>query len=181
MELAMHAAETGHLVFSTLHTNDAKQTLDRVIDTFPPEAHHQIRALLALSVRAVVAQRLVRRADGLGRVAAMEVMINSPAIRDLIAEGKTSSIEKAIATSGDYYAMQTFNQDLARLTLAGTITQEEAMGTSTAPGDLRLLLKGVVGGSASAHDASKPAAKTFEPPKTTHSTDTQRLKIQRGF
>ena len=182
MELAMHAAETGHLVFSTLHTNDAKQTLDRIIDTFPPEAHHQVRALLALSVRAVVAQRLVRRADGLGRVAAMEVMINSPAIRDLIAEGKTSSIEKAIATSGDYYAMQTFNQDLAKLTLSGVITQDEAMATSTAPGDLRLLLKGVQGGSAAAHEASKPAVRTFESPKThAPSSDTQRLKIQRGY
>src|SRR5579863_228136 len=92
IELAMHAAETGHLVFSTLHTNDAKQTLDRIVDAFPPEAAHQVRSMLALTLRAVISQRLVPRADGKGRVAAAEVMINSPMIRDLIAEGKTSQI-----------------------------------------------------------------------------------------
>jgi twitching motility protein PilT len=148
MELAMHAAETGHLVFSTLHTNDAKQTLDRIIDAFPSEAHQQVRAQLALTLQAVVGQRLIRRADGQGRVAAVEVMINSPNIRELIAEGKTSQIEKAIAASSDYYNMQTFNQALAKLAMAGTVTQEEALGASTTQGDLRLMFKGVQSGSA---------------------------------
>ncbi|HEX7899836.1 MAG TPA: PilT/PilU family type 4a pilus ATPase [Planctomycetota bacterium] len=167
MDLAMHAAETGHLVFSTLHTNDAKQTLDRVIDAYPPDAHHQVRAQLAMSLQAIVAQRLVRRADGKGRVAAMEIMICSPNIRDLIAEGKTSSIEKAMGVSTDYYGMQTFNQALAKLTQAGTISEEEAMAASTAPGDLRLLLKGVQSGSAT---STRPAT-----------TDTQRLKVPPRF
>jgi len=146
IELAMHAAETGHLVFSTLHTNDAKQSIDRVITTFPSDAHGQIRAQMALALQAVVSQRLVKRADGNGRVAAMEIMINSPQIRELIQEGKTSSIEKAMASSGDYYRMQTFNQSLAKLVNDRTITEAEAMGVSTSPNDLKLLLKGVSSG-----------------------------------
>ena len=146
IELAMHAAETGHLVFSTLHTNDSKQTIDRVISTFPSDSHGQIRAQMALALQAVVSQRLVRRADGSGRIAAMEIMINSPQIRELIQEGKTTSIEKAMATSGDYYRMQTFNQSLAKLVQDRTVTEAEAMATSTSPNDLKLLLKGVQSG-----------------------------------
>ncbi len=181
MELAMHAAETGHLVFSTLHTNDAKQTLDRIIDAFPPEAHHQVRAQLALTLQAVIGQRLVRLADGQGRTAAVEVMINSPNIRELIAEGKTASIEKAIASSSDYYQMQTFNQSLARLATAGTITQEEALASSMTPGDLRLMFKGVQSGSTAIVDAKSMKA-AFEAAKNpAPSSDSQRLKITRGF
>jgi twitching motility protein PilT len=146
IELAMHAAETGHLVFSTLHTNDSKQTIDRIITTFPSDSHGQVRAQMSLALQAVVSQRLVRRADGSGRVAAMEILINSPQIRELIQEGKTSAIEKAMASSGDYYRMQTFNQSLAKLTLDRTITEAEAMATSTSPNDLKLLLKGVSSG-----------------------------------
>jgi twitching motility protein PilT len=157
IELAMHAAETGHLVFSTLHTNDAKQTLDRIVDSFPTDASHQIRAMLALTLHAVVSQRLVKRADGKGRTAAVEVMINSPNIRELIVEGKTSSIEKAIGQSGNIYQMQTFNQSLAKLVLEGTITHDDALACSTNPNDLKLLLKGI--GSASAVVVSQ------EPPK----------------
>jgi twitching motility protein PilT len=163
VELAMHAAETGHLVFSTLHTNDAKQTLDRIVDMFPTDATHQIRAMLALTLHAVVSQRLVKRADGKGRVAAVEVMINSPNIRELIAEGKTSSIEKAIAASGNIYQMQTFNQSLAKLVLEGTITHDDALACSTNPNDLNLMFKGI--GSAS-------AIKPPEPPK---------MKVSKGF
>ncbi len=146
IELAMHAAETGHLVFSTLHTNDAKQSIDRVISTFPADAHGQIRAQMALALQAVVSQRLVKRADGSGRVAAMEIMINSPQIRELIQEGKTASIEKAMAASGDYYRMQTFNQALAKLVNERTVSEAEAMAVSTSPNDLKLLLKGVTSG-----------------------------------
>jgi twitching motility protein PilT len=161
IELALHAAETGHLVFSTLHTNDAKQTLDRIVDTFPADAHGQIRAQMALALQAVISQRLVRRADGSGRVAAMEVMINSPQIRDLIAEGKTASIEKAMSQSGDYYRMQTFNQSLAKLSLSKTISEEEALGASTNPGDLKLLLKGVLSSGTATQRATeaRPALK----------------------
>jgi twitching motility protein PilT len=146
IELAMHAAETGHLVFSTLHTNDAKQTIDRIINSFPSDAHGQVRAQMGLALQAVVSQRLVRRADGSGRVAAMEILINSPQIRELIQEGKTAAIEKAMAASGDYYRMQTFNQSLAKLVMDRAITEAEASATSTSPNDLKLLLKGVSSG-----------------------------------
>jgi len=161
IELAMHAAETGHLVFSTLHTNDAKQSIDRIINAFPGEAHTQVRAQLGLTLQSVVSQRLVRRADGNGRVAAMEIMINSPQIRELIQEGKTASIEKAMAASGDFYRMQTFNQALAKLVMDRTVAEAEAMATSTSPNDLKLLLKGVSSGRVGTDTttASRPAMK----------------------
>jgi twitching motility protein PilT len=161
IELAMHAAETGHLVFSTLHTNDAKQTIDRIVDAFPSEGHGQVRAQLGLALQAVVSQRLVRRADGSGRVAAMEIMINSPQIRDLILEGKTTSIEKAMAASGDFYRMQTFNQALAKMVQDRLVAESEAMAASTNPNDLKLMLKGVTGGSISSGKATetRPALK----------------------
>jgi twitching motility protein PilT len=160
IELAMHAAETGHLVFSTLHTNDSKQSIDRIINAFPAEAHLQVRAQLALTLQSVVSQRLVKRADGSGRVASMEIMINSPQIRELIQEGKTSAIEKAMAASGDFYRMQTFNQSLAKLVQDRTITEAEGLATSTSPNDLKLLLKGVSSGRIGADTtAARPAMK----------------------
>ena len=179
MELAMHAAETGHLVFSTLHTNDAKQTLDRIVDAFPAEASSQVRSMLALSLQAVVSQRLLRRADGKGRVAAVEVMINSPNIRELIAEGKTTQIEKVIAQSGDYYKMQTFNQALARLIQAKTITEEEGMGASTSPSDLRLILKGISGGGSSTSLKAVTLPPAVGPSKEAGSNPG--LRVSRGF
>ncbi|HXX92265.1 MAG TPA: PilT/PilU family type 4a pilus ATPase [Planctomycetota bacterium] len=184
MELAMHAAETGHLVFSTLHTNDAKQTLDRIVDTFPTEAAHQVRSMLAMTLQAVVSQRLVRRADGKGRVAAVEVMINAGSIRDLIAEGKTASIEKAMAQAGEYHRMQTFNQSLAKLVQAKTIAEEEALSAATNPGDLRLLLKGVTSGTGSGPAAIPrpgPAPVGTAAPSTPGQSDSGKIKISRGF
>jgi len=160
IELAMHAAETGHLVFSTLHTNDAKQTIDRIVDAFPSDAHDQVRAQLSMALQAVISQRLVRRADGSGRVAALEVMINSPQIRELIQEGKTSSIEKAMASSGDYYRMQTFNQSLAKLTMDKVVAESEAMAVSTSHNDLKLLLKGVTGGGVAAAGGKSTTVET---------------------
>jgi Tfp pilus assembly ATPase PilU len=111
----------------------------------------------------VVSQRLVKRADGKGRTAAVEVMINSPNIRELIVEGKTSSIEKAIAQSGNIYGMQTFNQALAKLVLEGTVTHDDALSVSTNPNDLKLLLKGIgtASGVAVMQEAPKPIRKGF--------------------
>jgi len=169
IELAMHAAETGHLVFSTLHTNDAKQTIDRIIDAFPSDAHGQVRAQLGLSLQAVVSQRLVRRSDNSGRIAAMEILINSPQIRELILEGKTQAIEKAMAASGDYYRMQTFNQSLAKLTLDKAIAEAEATAASTSPNDLKLLLKGFSGGGINAGG------------KQTQTEARPAMKITKGF
>ncbi|MHC4778881.1 MAG: type IV pilus twitching motility protein PilT, partial [Planctomycetota bacterium] len=108
METAIHAAETGHLVFSTLHTNDAKQTVDRLLDSFPPDAQDQICKMLALNLLGVPSQRLIKRADGNGRIAALEIMINSPHIQQLLEKGDTLGLEKAIAKSGSFYRMQTF-------------------------------------------------------------------------
>ncbi|HTF56085.1 MAG TPA: PilT/PilU family type 4a pilus ATPase, partial [Planctomycetota bacterium] len=132
IETAMHAAETGHLVLSTLHTNDAKQTIDRIIDTFPADGRDHIRSMLSLTLHAIISQRLMRRASGGGRVAAMEILINTPNVRELIAGGKIREIEAAMKT-GEYYRMQTFNQALARLVHEGAITEEEAAGSSTNP------------------------------------------------
>jgi twitching motility protein PilT len=186
IELAMHAAETGHLVLSTLHTNDAKQTLDRIVDSFPPDAAHQVRAMLALTLKAVVSQRLVKRADGKGRTAAVEVMINSPNIRDLIAEGKTSQIEKSIASSGDFYQMQTFNQSLAKLTLDGTVTHDDALACSNNPNDLNLMLKGIGSGgsAAAARPDSRMGLKAAVPPPASveqRASETTKMKINRTF
>jgi len=185
MELAMHAAETGHLVFSTLHTNDAKQTLDRIVDAFPPESAHQVRSMLALTLQAVISQRLVPRADGKGRVVATEVMVNSPNIRELIAEGKTSQIEKAIASSGDYYRMQTFNQALAKLVQEGTVKEEAALAASTNPGDLRLMLRGIGNGSGAASRPSELPAGGKSPVGAsfagTGKSETTSFRISRSF
>jgi len=149
MEFALHAAETGHLVFSTLHTNDCKQTLDRILDTFPPDSAQLIQSALSQTLLAVISQRLLRRADGDGRVVAVEVMINSPTIAQLVAAGRIDDIEHAMARSTEYYGMQTFNQALAELVMKGLVTEKDAMEISTNPGDLRLLIKGFASGAES--------------------------------
>jgi len=154
IEIALHAAETGHLVFSTLHTNDAKQTLDRILDTFSAEAQMQIRNMLSLTLEGVISQRLLRTRDREGRVAAMEIMDASPRIRDLIYDGNIGDIDDAIKDSKDYYGMQSFNQDLARLVKEGTVSEEAALATSQDPGDLRLMLKGIKKGSGSVVDST---------------------------
>jgi twitching motility protein PilT len=139
--IAMTAAETGHLVFSTLHTNDAKQTIDRIINAFPPEEHHQVRAKLAVTLFGVVSQRLVKRVDGGGRVAVQEIMLNSPTIRKLIEEGRTGQMDKSIEESTDYYGMQSMNQHLLALWSEQIITEEDALAVSNNPGDLRLKMQ----------------------------------------
>jgi twitching motility protein PilT len=148
IETAMHAAETGHLVLSTLHTNDAKQTIDRIIDTFPADGRDHIRSMLSLTLHAIISQRLLRRSSGGGRVAAMEILINTPNVRELIATGKIREIESAMKT-GDYYRMQTFNQALAKLVTEGTITEEEAAATSQNSNELKMILRGITSGSGS--------------------------------
>ena len=165
IETAMHAAETGHLVLSTLHTNDAKQTIDRIIDTFPADGRDHIRSMLSLTLHAIISQRLLRRASGTGRVAAMEILINTPNVRDLIQQGKIREIENAMKT-GEFYRMQTFNQALARLVYDGSITEEEAAGTSQNPNELKMILRGITSGGSSARMATVPSG----PPPDSHST-----------
>ena len=115
---ALTAAETGHLVFATLHTQSTAQTVDRIIDVFPPEQQGQVRMQLSIALQGIVTQQLLPTADGMGRVVATEVLVPTPAIRNLIREGKTHQIYSAVQTSGAI-GMQTMDADLARLVRAG--------------------------------------------------------------
>ena len=135
------AAETGHLVFSTLHTNSAPQTIDRILDTFPPDQHGQVRSQLSQILKGVVSMKLVERQDGQGRVAALEIMRASPKISKMIEMGEISQIHEEIESSVGYYRMQTMNQSLLALLVHGTITYAEAMKQSPDPEDLSLKLR----------------------------------------
>jgi twitching motility protein PilT len=135
------AAETGHLVFSTLHTNSATQTVDRILDTFPADQQSQVRAQLAQILKGVISMKLVERADGQGRVAALEVMRASPKINRMIEDGETSGLLEEVESSVGYYRMQSMNQSLLALLVHGTITYAEAMRQSSDPEDLSLKLR----------------------------------------
>jgi twitching motility protein PilT len=127
---AMNAAETGHLVMSTLHTIDTVQTVDRIVDSFPGDQHTQVRGMLASALTAVVSLRLLRKADGQGRVPAVEVLIATPTVRSLIREAKTRELHNAIK-SGAQYGMQTFDQSLLALVGKKLITPEIALAEAT--------------------------------------------------
>ncbi|HSS75501.1 MAG TPA: PilT/PilU family type 4a pilus ATPase [Thermoanaerobaculia bacterium] len=135
------AAETGHLVFSTLHTNSATQTIDRILDTFPADQQSQVRAQLAQILKGVVSMKLVERADGQGRVAALEIMRASPKINRMVEDGETSGLLEEVESSVGYYRMQSMNQSLLALLVHGTITYAEAMRQSSDPEDLSLKLR----------------------------------------
>ena len=141
IQIAMTAAETGHLVFSTLHTNDAKQTVDRIIDTFDPKQQNQVRMQLANVLYAAVSQKLIPRADHTGRVAVMEIMINSPMIKKMIEENKSGAIQKAMEESTSFYGMQTFNLHLFKLIQEKLITEEDGLAVSPNPHDLKIKLQ----------------------------------------
>src|ERR671933_476813 len=136
---ALTAAETGHLVFATLHTQDAPQTIDRIIDVFPPAQQGQVRAQLAIGLQGVVTQTLVPTADGQGRCVAAEVLVPTPSVRNLIREGKTHQIYSLIQTGGQY-GMQTMDSSLAGLVRAGKITMAVAETRSSQPTELRRLV-----------------------------------------
>lgn len=139
---ALTAAETGHLVFGTLHTQDAPQSVDRVIDVFPAHQQQQIRVQLASALQAIVTQQLLPRATGRGRVAACEVLIATPAVRNLIREGKTHQIYSAMQAGGKY-GMQTMDQALAELVRSSTIGIDVALERCHNEDDLRRLITGV--------------------------------------
>ncbi|MHC8495459.1 MAG: type IV pilus twitching motility protein PilT [Actinomycetes bacterium] len=139
ISIALTAAETGHLVFGTLHTSSAASTIDRIVDVFPPAQQSQIRTQLAGSIEAVVCQTLCRTVSEQGRTAATEVMIATPAIRNLIREGKLQSIPSALQT-GARFGMHTLNQDLARLVEIGSITYEVAREKCSDANELDQLL-----------------------------------------
>lgn len=128
-------AETGHLVFGTLHTNDTAQAIDRIVDVFPPQQQRQIQIQLSQTLAAVIHQRLVPRADGTARVAVFEVMLGTPAIRNLIKEGKTNQLRNVVAT-GSSLGMYTLETDLRRLVREGVISMETAAAETVHPGEL---------------------------------------------
>jgi twitching motility protein PilT len=145
MEVALHAAETGHLVLSTLHTLNATETINRIISTFPPHQEDQIRDQLASVMQGIVSQRLVVRADGKGRVPAVEVMVGTGLIRDSIRSSeKTSNIPTVIAAGQTQYGMQTFDQSLLQLHREELITYETARDAATNPDDFDLKVKGIL-------------------------------------
>lgn len=137
---ALSAAETGHLVFSTVHTVDAAETVNRLIDFFPPHMHQQVRAMLAGTLKGAVSQRLVPAADGRGRVAVCEVLRMTGRVRDMIMDpAQTGQLNEVIADGG-YYGMQTFDQALFGHLKAGRISMEQAMGAATSPHDFKMLV-----------------------------------------
>ncbi len=144
IETALLAAETGHLVFSTLHTLDATETINRIISVFPPHHQKQIRIQLSAVLKAVISLRLLPRADGIGRVPAAEVMIATPYIRDCIEnKEKTKFIREQIALGTSQYGMQTFDQSLFQLYKGGLITLEEALRRASNPDEFKLKIQGV--------------------------------------
>jgi twitching motility protein PilT len=144
IQIALLAAETGHLVFSTLHTTDATETVQRIITVFQPSEQKQARLLLASTLKAVVCQRLLRKSDGIGRVPAVEVLVTTEYIRDCIANPeKTRLIKEALSAGVSQYGTQTFDQSLYDLHSQGLITLEEALANSSNPDEFKLRVAGV--------------------------------------
>ena len=147
IEAALTTAETGHLCFGTLHTNSAVQTINRVVNVFPPHQQSQIRAQLSFVLEGVVCQSLLPRASGKGRVAALEIMIPNSAIRNLIREDKMHQIYSQMQIGQGVSGMRTLNQHLAILQAAGTITLEEAIGSSSDPNELQQIMASLAAAS----------------------------------
>ena len=142
---ALTAAETGHLVFATLHTQDTPQTIDRIIDVFPPAQQGQVRAQLSVAIQGIMTQTLLPTADGAGRVVAAEVLVPTPAVRNLIREAKTHQIYSVLQT-GASHGMQTMDAALAQLVRAGKVNRQLAESRAHAPEELRRLLAGIGAG-----------------------------------
>jgi twitching motility protein PilT len=141
VKAALAAAETGHFVMSTLHTTDAAETVNRIIDFFPPHEQKQIRMTLSESLRGILCQRLVPRSDGYGRCVTMEVLVNTGRIADAIADPEKTGTITQLISEGSYYGMQTFDQHLVSLIRDGVITLEAAMLASSSPHDLTVELR----------------------------------------
>ncbi len=138
---ALAAAETGHLVLSTLHTLDATETVNRIIDFFPPHLQQQARVMLAATLRGVVGQRLVKRAGGDGRVAVCEVLVVTGRVQDLILNPQETGRLTEVIAEGEYYGMQTFDQALLKHVMAGNLDEEVAYETASSPHDFKLMLQ----------------------------------------
>jgi len=146
----LRIAETGHLTFGTLHTNSAASTINRIIDVFPSHQQSQIRAQLSLVLEGILCQALLPRADGRGRVMAMEILVPNPAIRNLIREDKIHQIYSSMQSGQDKFGMQTFNQSLYQCYMQKVITLETALGRSSNQDELQDMINrgGAAGGGA---------------------------------
>jgi twitching motility protein PilT len=144
IQTSLTAAETGHLVLSTLHTTDAAETINRIIAVFPPYQHKQVRIQLAAILKSIISMRLLPRTDGKGRVPAVEVLIATATVKDCILDpDKTKTINDVIAQGAIHYSMQTFDQSLFSLFKSGLISYEEALRRATNPDDFALKVKGI--------------------------------------
>jgi twitching motility protein PilT len=177
IQTSLVAAETGHLVLSTLHTIDATETINRIITVFPPYQHKQVRLQLASVLRAIISMRLMPRADGKGRVPAVEVLIATATIKDCIVDpDKTKFIQDMIEQSAIHYNMQTFDQSLLKLYKSGLITYEEALRRATNPDDFVLKVKGIQ----STSDLSIEEQLSFRPDKPADNPDDKdKMKFDR--
>jgi len=164
IETALTAAETGHLVLSTLHTLDATETITRIVSSFPSHQQKSVRIQLAGIVKAVISMRLVRAAKGSGRVPAVEVMVSTGLIRDyIINEEKTSMIREAIANGASQYQMQTFDQSLFALLQSRRISLEEAVHNATNPDEFKMRVSGILSTEQAIDDEGQGKAKAVEP------------------
>ena len=180
IETALTAAETGHLVMSTLHTIDAKETVTRVISTFPPYHQRQVRMQLAGVIKGIVSQRLVPKADGVGRVPAVEILVSTARIRECIIEKeKTAEIQDAIAKGYTTYGMQTFDQSLMALLKRGFISYDEALRQSTNPDDFALRVKGILATGDTPWDDFEKVSEEEEDKETGVKRDSKRLRPER--
>jgi twitching motility protein PilT len=159
IQTAMLAAQTGHLVLSTLHTTDATETVQRIITVFQPSEQRQVRLQLASTLKAVVCQRLVRKSDGIGRVPAVEVLVTTEYIREcIVSPEKTRLIKEALASGVSQYGMQTFDQSLYDLHSQGLITLEEALTNSSNPDEFKLRIAGIRTASDATRDEMEKAS-----------------------
>ena len=175
MSIALTAADTGHLVMTTLHTLNVVETITRIVSFFPPHQHQQIRLLLAGTLKAIVCQRLLARSDMPGRVPALEVMVNHGAIKECIMDpNKTVDIPDLMEAGNVQYGMQTFDQAIMRLYKQGMLSFEEAMANASNPDDLDLRLKGIVGAADRwADETNKSESATPQESSSRRTSDTQ--------
>jgi twitching motility protein PilT len=143
IEAALQAAESGHLVLSTLHTVNAVQTVERIISFFPPHQHPTIRLQMALVLEGVVSQRLVTRRASAGRVPAVEVLLGTPTVKELLLEGRTRELPRLLEESHAHYGTQTFNQSLRGLVGDGLIEMDDALAAADNPDELMLAMRGI--------------------------------------
>ena len=159
LDIALKAAETGHLVFSTLHTTDATQTINRILSFYPPHQQTEVRYMLSSALRAIISLRLVRRADKKGRVPAAEILVNTEAVRDQMRDmSKAMSIPQLIKEGAVPYGMQSFDQSLMNWYQKGVITYDDALFAATNPAEFALRAQGISASSDTSWDTVKQEA-----------------------